>query len=81
MFNMTQVRFNYKHTFIILFIALFFTVNLVSTSYELNNPIGGDTLQKRQNDENGGNGPKKVVDPSSTCTTPNDARCKSPPGV
>ncbi|GBC08723.1 hypothetical protein RclHR1_08340009 [Rhizophagus clarus] len=73
---MNHVGFNYKHTFIILFIALLIIVNSVSTSYGLKNPICGSTLQKRQNDGN-----KKVVDPSSTCTTSNDARCKSPPGV
>lgn len=78
MFSMTHVGFNYKHTFIILFIALFIIVNFISTSYELKNPIDGKALQKRQNDEKA---PKKVVDPSSTCTTSDDARCKSPPGV
>ncbi|PKY20554.1 uncharacterized protein OCT59_022414 [Rhizophagus irregularis] len=78
MFSMTHVGFNYKHTFIILFIAFFIIVNFISTSYELKNPIDGKALQKRQNDEKA---PKKVVDPSSTCTTSDDARCKSPPGV
>ncbi|RIA94371.1 hypothetical protein C1645_760226 [Glomus cerebriforme] len=71
------MRFNYKHVLILLFTTLFITINFTSTACE---PID-NTLQKRQYDGEGNTDPKKVVDPSSTCTTPSDARCKSPPGV